>query len=170
YPDKPNIKLEEGKYPEITKRAEEDDTVMIDSEYSAATLCVDRSSYGPSFVSEREKLYCNMKTRELYPLCEGNVTSSCYQIKNEAISVELGSQATRRNGMAAPAKMSLPLRRFPKRESKHHRRVVEEPDCVVKQPMISWTPAVTGYYVSGDVAKDSDLGRINQRLAWMNER
>ncbi|KAI1623716.1 hypothetical protein EDD37DRAFT_632253 [Exophiala viscosa] len=37
---------------------------------SAARLCADKSAIGPDFVSLEEKLYCDMETRHMYPLCD----------------------------------------------------------------------------------------------------
>ncbi len=45
---------------------------------SAARLCSERHTIGPDFVSLSEKLYCNMDTRRVYPLCEQGVKGLCF--------------------------------------------------------------------------------------------
>ncbi|KAF9585874.1 hypothetical protein BGW38_000302 [Lunasporangiospora selenospora] len=170
YPDVISLYEGDGRQVDIFKRAERDETVMIDSDLSAAALCVDETSQGPSFVSERERLYCDMKKRLLYPLCTGNVTSSCYQVNNDTVTIVAELSSSPKNGRSAKRKTNLPLRRFPRKAQGLHRRDISEPTCLRKEPFTSFTPAVVKYYISGTRAEGSDFDRIGERLGWMVDR
>lgn len=47
-------------------------------EHSAAMLCNQDISFGPSFTNPEEGLHCDMETKTLYPLCAEGVTETCF--------------------------------------------------------------------------------------------
>jgi hypothetical protein len=57
----------------VKKRPEVHDSVLIVSNLessSAELLCSHSNSMGPDFVSLREKAFCDMDAKQLYPLCD----------------------------------------------------------------------------------------------------
>ncbi|KAK4206343.1 hypothetical protein QBC37DRAFT_488177 [Rhypophila decipiens] len=63
------------------KRAPDSRLVITDQPgHSAAELCGSHSSHGPSLVSLVEGLFCNMKTREVLPICAGELTEGCFEV------------------------------------------------------------------------------------------
>jgi hypothetical protein len=59
--------------PSVRKRPESHDSILVISSLprsSAEDLCAHRNSMGPDFVSLREKAFCDMSAKELYPLCD----------------------------------------------------------------------------------------------------
>ena len=59
---------------------------------SAKRLCQGEYTQGPHFVSLREKLYCDMQTRELHPVCEPETTGVCFDVvMNELVSIGYAS-------------------------------------------------------------------------------
>jgi hypothetical protein len=68
---------------------------------SAAKLCSEKHTIGPDFVSLSEKLYCDMDTRQLHPLCEQGVEKLCFDVDQDELverweGSELSGQAERR--------------------------------------------------------------------------
>ncbi|KAM7188280.1 hypothetical protein V8F33_010717 [Rhypophila sp. PSN 637] len=47
-------------------------------DHSAVRLCESSNSRGPSLVSLAEGMFCNMATRELLPICAGELTEGCF--------------------------------------------------------------------------------------------
>ncbi|KAK4206570.1 hypothetical protein QBC37DRAFT_380961 [Rhypophila decipiens] len=65
--------------------AKEPDSRLVVSDrpgHSAVKLCDSDTSWGPSFVSLAEGMFCNMETRELLPLCVGELTEGCFDVEN----------------------------------------------------------------------------------------
>lgn len=56
----------------------------IDS-HSAQELCESDTSSGPDFVSTSEGLFCDMSEKQLWPLCSGVVTASCFDTTTNTI-------------------------------------------------------------------------------------
>ena len=48
--------------------------------HSAEDLCTSGSSFGPDFVSQYEKKFCDMATKTTHPLCGGSVQTDCFDI------------------------------------------------------------------------------------------
>jgi len=48
--------------------------------HSAEEVCGSESSRGPSFVSMRENVYCDMESKTHYPLCSTTVTGNCFDV------------------------------------------------------------------------------------------
>ncbi|KAM7217513.1 hypothetical protein V8F06_007144 [Rhypophila decipiens] len=68
-----------------SRRNQTDDRLIVSSDpaQSARELCESPSSWGPDFVSLTERLYCNMATSELIPLCGSGEDSSgdrCFRL------------------------------------------------------------------------------------------
>ncbi|KAI4945665.1 hypothetical protein J4E91_008008 [Alternaria rosae] len=63
------------------------DGVLVKSQdvtQSAVEVCQSAGSVGPDFYSEPEQMFCDMKTRELYPACNGTVQMTCFDpVQNE---------------------------------------------------------------------------------------
>lgn len=49
-----------------------------DAQHNSTALCSDPWSRGPSFVSFYEGAYCDMKTRNVWPLCSDEFKEDCY--------------------------------------------------------------------------------------------
>ncbi|KAH7420218.1 hypothetical protein BKA64DRAFT_752830 [Cadophora sp. MPI-SDFR-AT-0126] len=64
----------------IYKRRAPDSRLIISSEpsHNVTELCESETSRGPDFVSLVERLYCNMDTREIKPLCSDDVDEDCF--------------------------------------------------------------------------------------------
>ncbi|KAM7205175.1 hypothetical protein V8F20_003312 [Naviculisporaceae sp. PSN 640] len=74
--------------------AKETDTRLVISDrpgQSAVRLCDSDTSQGPSFVSLAEGMFCNMETRELLPICVGDLTEGCFDV--EKAKAASGQQA-----------------------------------------------------------------------------
>lgn len=71
---------------------------------SAARLCADEFTMGPDFVSLTEELYCDMETRNLYPVCNDSATSigPCFDLGQDEL-VEMGEH------VAGEKRWSLPF-------------------------------------------------------------
>ncbi|KAG0224336.1 hypothetical protein B0O80DRAFT_513943 [Mortierella sp. GBAus27b] len=53
------------------------DYVFHNNDDSAKVLCDSWSSYGPSFLSSKESLFCDMPTKQIFPVCNSNLTKGC---------------------------------------------------------------------------------------------
>nr|XP_036575951.1 uncharacterized protein CTRU02_14088 [Colletotrichum truncatum]KAF6782607.1 hypothetical protein CTRU02_14088 [Colletotrichum truncatum] len=51
--------------------------------HNATELCLSETSRGPDLVSLEEGVYCNMETRELLPLCGGDIITDCYDVTDK---------------------------------------------------------------------------------------
>ena len=61
-------------------------TSSVHKKHSARELCEDENSHGPEFVSFAENAFCDMKTREVWPLCkEGEREGECYDVKTTSL-------------------------------------------------------------------------------------
>lgn len=68
----------------------------VHERHSARELCGNENSYGPDFVSYSENLFCDMETREHWPLCDGRQRKDkCYDLA--AHSLLTGSGHVKRN-------------------------------------------------------------------------
>jgi hypothetical protein len=61
-------------------RFEDKAVVSAMPEHSARLLCESENSYGPSFAAIGEGLFCEMKTKTLYNIYSGDITSCCFDI------------------------------------------------------------------------------------------
>lgn len=55
---------------------------------SAIRLCADKSAKGPDFVSLPENLYCDMESRVVYPVCQGddnNAQKTCFDLERDEL-------------------------------------------------------------------------------------
>jgi hypothetical protein len=52
--------------------------------HSADELCRDPMSLGPDLVSMAERTHCNMRTREVLPLCAEGVNTGCFDLEAAA--------------------------------------------------------------------------------------
>ncbi|RYP56956.1 hypothetical protein DL769_009790 [Monosporascus sp. CRB-8-3] len=64
--------------------------VSADPNHNATELCSAGESYGPDFVSLAERLYCDMGTRELLPLCGSGLTDNCFDLEAARAGVPSG--------------------------------------------------------------------------------
>ena len=49
--------------------------------HSAVKACGDTNFFGPDFVSLQEQIFCDMKARQTYPVCqEGNTSGACFKL------------------------------------------------------------------------------------------
>lgn len=49
-----------------------------DEMHSASELCEDPMAWGPDFVSFHEGVFCDMKKKEVWPLCDAEITKNCF--------------------------------------------------------------------------------------------
>lgn len=56
-----------------------------DVQHSATSLCASPNSWGPDFVSFKEGVFCDMKTKETWPLCDRNRVRNCYDWNVHAV-------------------------------------------------------------------------------------
>ena len=82
------VKRDSESTPTICVDCDDWDSLLIKSgRHSAARLCSDKFALGPDFVSFKEKLYCDMKTRILYPLCDDKLafTGRCFDTDHDEL-------------------------------------------------------------------------------------
>ncbi|KAF2461011.1 hypothetical protein BDY21DRAFT_418919 [Lineolata rhizophorae] len=73
--------------------------------HGATELCESGSSYGPDFVSLAEGQFCDMETHTLYPLCEDNSATSCFDVDSRDLRpADLGSVVARSSFVVKRAK------------------------------------------------------------------
>lgn len=67
---------------------DEDRLIKSTSDHHTATeLCESDTSFGPDFVSIKERRFCDMKARTVYPLCSVKVTVECFDnVANKLIT------------------------------------------------------------------------------------
>lgn len=53
--------------------------------HNVTELCTSASSRGPDLVSLAEGLYCDMDSREVIPICDGNVADDCFHLDGEGV-------------------------------------------------------------------------------------
>lgn len=59
--------------------------ISYDPQQSAKKLCDSETSYGPDFVSIPESLYCDMDEKVLYPLCDKEHTTKCFDLETRTL-------------------------------------------------------------------------------------
>ena len=58
----------------------------IHEQHSALELCKNDQSYGPDFVSFSENIFCDMTTKQNWPLCNGgDIEDECYDITRHSL-------------------------------------------------------------------------------------
>ncbi|KAK5033465.1 hypothetical protein LTS07_003769 [Exophiala sideris] len=57
---------------------------------SAARLCNDTASVGPDFAALSEGLYCDMDTKEIYPICKDGQVSGCFRTADNVLVGDSG--------------------------------------------------------------------------------
>lgn len=62
----------------------------VHGQHSARQLCENEHSYGPDFVSYSENVFCDMGTREHWPLCDGPVEDECYSMATHSLVTRSG--------------------------------------------------------------------------------
>lgn len=50
--------------------------------HNATELCGSATSWGPDLVSLSEGRYCDMESRQVYPLCDGLAKTECFEIES----------------------------------------------------------------------------------------
>jgi hypothetical protein len=53
--------------------------------HSAEMLCNSPASIGPDFVSYRERKFCDMSSRTIWPLCSNNIMTECFDYKSNRL-------------------------------------------------------------------------------------
>jgi hypothetical protein len=59
---------------------------------SAVEVCQSAGSVGPDFYSEHEHMFCDMKTRVLYPECNATLQIECFDPVQNATRIETGTE------------------------------------------------------------------------------
>ncbi|KAJ5602091.1 hypothetical protein N7510_011625 [Penicillium lagena] len=68
--------------------------------HSAIDLCKASKSHGPDFVSTSEGVYCDMESREVMPVCRGDVKHNCFNLDhhvNEESRSSVADHSTRKS-------------------------------------------------------------------------
>lgn len=84
-----------------------------DKSTSAIELCGSETSLGPDHVSFAERKFCDMDTKQLWPLCDGpNDTAACFDTTTYAMRAGTGStsRVDRRDGSGTPP--SVPVKGY----------------------------------------------------------
>jgi hypothetical protein len=74
--------------PKLSKRSTRMSKTLVHSNslaHSAEELCSHPASISPSFVSYREGKFCDMVTRNVWPLCSRRIKSGCYDAKSNRL-------------------------------------------------------------------------------------
>ncbi|KAG0203889.1 hypothetical protein BGX33_008827 [Mortierella sp. NVP41] len=79
---------------------------------SARFLCESPGSFGPSFLSTVEKLYCDMVAKVLFSECKSVAESGCYRVVDSVISVISKPAQTDEGTPQVPTIITLNLRLF----------------------------------------------------------
>lgn len=61
--------------------------------HSVIELCNSETSWGPDEVSLNERMFCDMDTKTLYPLCEDQTTMNCFDLDAETLVLPEGNVA-----------------------------------------------------------------------------
>ncbi|KAK4219561.1 hypothetical protein QBC37DRAFT_409208 [Rhypophila decipiens] len=70
-------------------------------DHSAVRLCESSNSRGPSLVSLAEGMFCNMATRELLPLCVGDLTEDCFDVSTGNSGQRVASASAKETGFSS---------------------------------------------------------------------
>ena len=54
-------------------------------DHSAKDLCESETSHGPDFVSTVEGFYCDMDTKDAWPLCDAEFTTACFDLTSRSL-------------------------------------------------------------------------------------
>ena len=76
--------------------------ISYHSSHSAKEVCQSRTSSGPDFVSVQERVFCDMCTHTLYPVCGDTKSSGCFDLETQKMRPATGLQG--RNKASVPAK------------------------------------------------------------------
>ena len=57
------------------------------SSHSAEMICKSPGSFSPDFVSYHEQLFCDMTTRQLWPLCSTKTTVQCFNTQSNSLEL-----------------------------------------------------------------------------------
>lgn len=63
------------------------------AKHSAVELCNSESSWGPDEVSLTERMFCDMDTKTLYPLCDDQTGINCFDLDAETLVLPDGNVA-----------------------------------------------------------------------------
>lgn len=58
--------------------------------HSAVELCESETSYGPDTVSIVENTFCDMETKTLYPICDGSILKTCFDLRSKQLDYPNG--------------------------------------------------------------------------------
>ncbi|KAI0410605.1 hypothetical protein F5X98DRAFT_368690 [Xylaria grammica] len=88
-PEKPgSARLNRRRGAKKAKRNPKPNTLIVTpyAEHSARELCESDTSRGPDTVSLDERLFCDMETKSLFPLCEdGGFNTFCFDLENKRL-------------------------------------------------------------------------------------
>ncbi|KAG0224337.1 hypothetical protein BGX31_008046 [Mortierella sp. GBA43] len=82
------------------------DYVFYNNRDSAKDLCFSTASYGPSFLSLKESMFCDMSTRQKFPLCDSDIAKGCVQRDESLLTFIPGPSSPSSPSLARP----MPLR------------------------------------------------------------
>ena len=63
------------------------------AKHSAIELCNSETSWGPDEVSLTERMFCDMDTKTLYPLCDDQAKNNCFDLDAKTLVLPDGNVA-----------------------------------------------------------------------------
>ncbi|KAL8642375.1 MAG: hypothetical protein Q9228_000928 [Teloschistes exilis] len=79
--------------------------VSTSPNHSAKELCESETSRGFDFVSSTEQIFCDMKAKKLWPVCNATMKSACFDLKSSTMTPGKGLRGRDSgSGLVPPAK------------------------------------------------------------------
>ncbi|KAI4256359.1 MAG: hypothetical protein LQ352_002124 [Teloschistes flavicans] len=79
--------------------------VSASPKHSAKELCESETSRGYDFVSSMEHMFCDMEAKKLWPVCNSNTTSACFDVRSSTMTRGKGLRGRdSRSGTVPPEK------------------------------------------------------------------
>lgn len=130
-------KRSEGQHTNITIKGNGDFGYAYIDEQSAAPLCNSGSSYGPSYLSSKEDLYCDMRTKTLYKNCKVDNSGPCFETVNNKLKLHqrkssLSARSLSHEVDLVPLKkrsVAVPLKKRSLARRALHKRDDKAPSC-----------------------------------------
>ncbi|WDK20740.1 hypothetical protein CGRA01v4_12027 [Colletotrichum graminicola] len=60
--------------------------IISDQDTDVREICESETSYGWDIVSTKQKLFCDMEHKQLYPLCDTSVTTKCFDVDQKTLA------------------------------------------------------------------------------------
>ena len=90
-------------------------TVIISgsAQHSAKELCDSETSWGHDFVSLKEKMFCDMESKILWHICDGETTNGCFDVEERVMKASRGIRRRgTKTGTVPPVKSYMKTMRW----------------------------------------------------------